>query len=122
MAATPMFALLDGLALGLQSGPLSTAKVALFTNSPVLRKVRHTPIWWCQHSRVIADPSATFTELSEDGEGNIVLQSGLLFFQPTNNTNLPQTIYGYALYNHAVSGFPLLLAEYLPAPVVLSSR
>jgi hypothetical protein len=120
MAAVPCLSLLDSISNSLASGPLSTAKIILFTNSPTLSESSLYSDLVAPTYSSYSDQSVTFSDVSEDAAGNLVLQSNLLFFQPTNNTNLPQTIYGYALYNHAVSGFPLLLAEFLPAPVNLA--
>lgn len=121
MAAVPQIALLDSISTSLSGGPLSTAKVILFTNSPTLSEGSLYSDLVAPTYSGYTDPSATFSETSEDADGNLVLQSNLLFFQASGSSGLPTTIYGYALYNHAVSGFPLLMAEFLPAPVVLSS-
>jgi len=115
LAATPTTAFLDVIADALEAALASDMNFGLFTGTPTL-----------QPSMVIGDlPAPTFTGYAKvnvaagtrrgNANGDIIIPFPAVTFQPTNTTDLPQTVTGsYA----EAEGTPdtLWLAEFLDEP------
>jgi hypothetical protein len=111
---TPTLAFLQGVSANTIAGILTGSMAMLFTNNPTLGR-----------SSVIADlveptftgyarKAVTWGAAGEDTVGNVRNSSGLLVWQPSATTALPQTANGIAIMATISMTDTLLLAEYLP--------
>lgn len=121
MPAVPTQTFLVEVQANMLAGILDTGFARLFQNNPVL-----------DLETVLADLVApTFTgyapiaivwsDPAQDADGNMIFVSNELTFQPTNDTNLPQTVMGWGLTGVVSAATLLLLANYFETPVPMAS-
>lgn len=113
---TPTLPFLTGVAANMIAGLLTSVKVGLFTNTPTLGRATVLSDLTQPTFTGYAEQAVTWGAAGEDNLGNIIYTGGLLTFQPSATTALPQTATGWYIEASIAMTETLLLAEYLPSP------
>lgn len=106
----------EAQAADMLAGQLAAAEAILFTNSPPLGLATVLADLVQPTFGGYAPVTITWADAWQDANGDIILQSQALFFQPTTTANLPLVIFGAAIMAPVGVVDTLKLAAMLDTP------